>query len=93
MGNDYSPVDKQDDIPIVLSQSRCYARGMKRDGRGFDHQTLEAIRLMAVERLRGGERPSSVVTSFGFHRTAIHKWLKAASRPGVGLKFPPRLCA
>ena len=59
---------------------------MKRDGRGFDHQTLEAIRLMAVERVRGGERPSSVVTSFGFHRTTIYKWLKAASRPGVGLK-------
>ena len=59
---------------------------MKRDGRGFDHETLEAIRLMAVERVRGGERPSSVVTSFGFHRTTIYKWLKAASRPGVGLK-------
>src|ERR1700722_8654706 len=59
---------------------------MKRDGRGFDHRTLEAIRLMAVERVRGGERPSSVVTSFGFHRTTIYKWLKAASRPGVGLK-------
>jgi hypothetical protein len=28
---------------------------MKRDGRGFDHQTLEAIRLMAVEQVRGGE--------------------------------------
>ena len=42
------------------SQSRCYARGMKRDGRGFDHRTLEAIRLMAVERVQG-ERPSSVV--------------------------------
>ena len=41
---------------------------------------------MAVERVRGGERPSSVVTSFGFHRTTIYKWLKAASRPGVGLK-------
>src|SRR6202162_951637 len=59
---------------------------MKRDGRGFDHRTLEAIRLMAVERVRGGERPSSVVASFGFHRTTIYKWLKAASKPGVGLK-------
>jgi transposase len=59
---------------------------MKRDGRGFDHRTLEAIRLMAVERVRGGERPSPVVASFGFHRTTIYKWLKAASKPGVGLK-------
>jgi len=59
---------------------------MKRDGRGFDHRTLEAIRLMAVERVRGGERPSSVIASYGFHRTTIYKWIGAASKPGVGLK-------
>ena len=59
---------------------------MKRDGRGFDHRTLEAIRLMAVERVREGERPSSVVASFGFSRTTIYKWIKAASTPGVGLE-------
>ena len=60
---------------------------MKRDdGRGLDHQTLEAIRLMAVERVREGERPSAVVASFGFHRTTIYKWINAASRPGVGLR-------
>ena len=41
---------------------------------------------MAVERVRGGERPSAVVASFGFHRTTIYKWLKAASTPGMGLK-------
>lgn len=59
---------------------------MKRDGRSFDHKTLEAIRLMAVERVRDGERPSSVVASFGFSRTTIYKWINAASKPGVGLK-------
>ena len=59
---------------------------MKRDGRGFDHRTLEAIRLMAVERVRGGERPSSVIASYRFHRTTIYKWIGAASKPGVGLK-------
>jgi transposase len=59
---------------------------MKRDGRGFDHRTLEAIRVMAVERVREGERPSSVVASFGFSRTTIYKWINAASKPGVGLK-------
>jgi hypothetical protein len=37
---------------------------MRRDGRSFDHRTLEAIRLMAVERVRDGERPSSVIASF-----------------------------
>jgi transposase len=40
---------------------------------------------MAVERVREGERPSSVVASFGFNRTTIYRWLKAAARPGVGL--------
>ena len=29
---------------------------MQRDGRGFDHRTLEAIRLMAMERVREGEK-------------------------------------
>src|SRR5271156_18100 len=58
---------------------------MKRDGRLLDHRTLEAIRLMAVERVRDGERPSSVVASYGFNRTTIYRWLSAAARPGVGL--------
>jgi hypothetical protein len=44
---------------------------MKRDGRCFDHQTLEAIRLVAVERVREGEAPSSVIASYGFSRTTI----------------------
>ena len=34
---------------------------MKRDGRTLDHQTLETIRLMAIERVREGERPSEVI--------------------------------
>src|SRR4051812_17373495 len=59
---------------------------MTRDGRSFDHRTLEAIRLMAVERVREGERPSTVVASFGFSRTTIYKWLKAAATPGLGLQ-------
>jgi len=58
---------------------------MRRDGRGFDHRTLETIRLMAVERVRDGERPSSVIASFGFNRTTIYRWLEVASKPGVGL--------
>jgi transposase len=59
---------------------------MKRDGRGLDHRTLETIRLMAVERVRDGEGASSVISSYGFNRTTIYKWIKAASKPGAGLK-------
>ena len=59
---------------------------MKRDGRTIDHQTLEAIRLMAVERVREGEPASKVIEAYGFNRTTIYKWLQAALRPGVGIK-------
>ena len=40
---------------------------------------------MAVERVRGGEFPSSVIASFGFNRTTIYRWLEVASKPGMGL--------
>lgn len=59
---------------------------MKRDGRTLDHQTLEAIRLMAVERVREGEPAAEVIAAYGFNRTTIYKWLQAALQPGVGIK-------
>lgn len=59
---------------------------MKRDGRKFDHQTLETIRFMAVERVREGEAPSVVIASYGFSRTTIYKWLATVSKPGVGVR-------
>jgi len=59
---------------------------MKRDGRTLDRQTLEAIRLMAVERVREGESAAEVIAAYGFNRTTIYKWLKAALRPGLGIK-------
>ena len=58
---------------------------MKRDGRTFDHQTLEAIRFMAVERVREGEPASKVIEAYGFNRTTIYKWIQAGRRPGVGI--------
>ncbi len=57
---------------------------MKRDGRTIDHQTLETIRLMAVERVREGEAPSAVIASYS--RTTIYNWLAAISKPGVGVR-------
>src|SRR6476469_7384644 len=59
---------------------------MRRDGRSFDHATLEAIRLMAIERVREGEAPAAVIASYGFARTTIDKWLKAAAQPGLSVK-------
>jgi len=40
---------------------------MKRDGRRLDHQTLEALRLMAMERLAEGERGDGVVRVLPHH--------------------------
>lgn len=59
---------------------------MKRDGRSFDHKTLEEIRLMAVERVREGEPAAKVIEAYGFNRTMLYKWLNAAMRPGVGIR-------
>jgi transposase len=57
---------------------------MKRDGRRLDHQTLEALRLMAMERLAEGEAASAVMASFGFCRTTIYKWQRnARGRKGL----------
>ena len=41
---------------------------------------------MAVERVREGEDPSTVIVSYGFCRTTIYKWLRAASGRGKGLR-------
>jgi transposase len=59
---------------------------MQRDGGSFEHTTLESIRLMAVERIREGERASSVIASYGFNRTTIYKWLAVAFQSRKGLK-------
>lgn len=59
---------------------------MKLDGRTLDHNTLEAIRQMAVQRVREGERPSEVIASYGFHRCTIYGWLHTARGRGKGLR-------
>lgn len=46
---------------------------MKRDGRTLDHATLEEFRLLALRRVREGEKPSEVVKSLGMDRTSIYR--------------------
>jgi transposase len=76
-------VKERDNLMVRVVQM-CELLGMKRDGRSFDHRTLKAIRLMAVERVGSGEPASAVIASYGFNRTTIHKWIKAAAAPGAG---------
>ncbi len=59
---------------------------MKRDGRTLDHKTLEEIRLMAVQRVWEGERPSVVIASYGFARPVIYRWLREVRGKGRGLR-------
>jgi len=49
---------------------------MKRDGRHYDPKTKEAMRLLAVQRIREGESVSSVMASLGLCRTTAYKWLE-----------------
>jgi len=55
---------------------------MRIDGRTLSHETSETIRRLAVRRVKEGERPSSVIQSYGLCRTTIYKWLRAARRGG-----------
>ena len=73
---------------------------MKIDGRTLSHETSEAMRRMAVKRVREGESPSAVMKSYGLCRTTIYPWLRAhgeggetalQSRPSTGR--PPTLSA
>jgi hypothetical protein len=51
---------------------------MKRDGRTLNHATLEVFRVLALRRVKEGEKPSEVVKSLGMNRTSIYRWLRAA---------------
>jgi transposase len=54
----------------------------KIDNRSLDHKALEHMRLLAVERVLAGEKPSVVAKSFGIYRTSIYKWLRAHRKRG-----------
>jgi transposase len=54
----------------------------KIDNRSLDHKVLEHMRLLAVDRVLAGEKPSAVAKSFGIYRTSIYKWLRAHRKRG-----------
>lgn len=67
---------------------------MKLDGRTLSHEMSEKIRLMAVQRVKEGEKPSVVIKSFGLSRTSIYPWLRTERKKGaqalVARKHPGR---
>ena len=52
------------------------------DNRSLDHKVLEHLRILAVERVLAGEKPSAVAKSLGVYRTSIYKWLRAYKKHG-----------
>jgi transposase len=59
---------------------------MKRDGRTLAHNTLEEMRVVAVQRMAEGEHPAAVAASFGLHRSWAYKCRAAVRGRGRGLK-------
>jgi transposase len=71
---------------MELLRSRFVELGMKRDGRTLAHNTLEEMRILAVQRMNEGERPAAVAASFGMNRSWAYKCKAAARGRGRGLK-------
>ncbi len=59
---------------------------MKRDGRSLAHNTLEEMRILAVQRMAGGEHPDDVAASFGMHRSWAYKIRAQARGRGRGVR-------
>ena len=64
----------------------CVQWLMKRDGRTLAHNTLEEMRVLAVQRMNEGEHPAAVAASFGMNRSWAYKCKAAARGGGRGLK-------
>lgn len=59
---------------------------MKKDGRKLAHNTLEEMRVLAVQRMNEGEHPDVVAASFGMNRSWAYKCRAAAKGRGNGLR-------
>ena len=59
---------------------------MKRDGRSLAHNTLEEMRILAVQRMAEGEHPDDVAASFGMHRSWAYKVRAQARGRGHGVR-------
>jgi len=59
---------------------------MKRDGRKLAHNTLEEMRVLAVQRMNEGEHPEVVAASLGMNRSWAYKCRAPAKGRGRGLR-------
>jgi len=68
------------------------------DGRKLDHETLEVLRIRAVEQVAEGAHPEDVAAALGLHRKTVYGWLAKYREGGKGALTakpvpgrPPRL--
>jgi transposase len=60
------------------------------DGRKLDHQTLEQLRIRAVQQIQGGVHPEEVAAALGMTRAAVSGWLAKYREGGLeALKARP----
>lgn len=52
------------------------------DGRKLDHQTLEALRFRAVDRVEQGAGPREVARTLGLHKHTVYGWVATARGQG-----------
>lgn len=71
---------------MELRRCRFVQPSMKRDGRTLAHNTLEEMRVLAVQRMNEGEHPELVAASFGMTRAWAYKCRLAARGRGRGLR-------
>jgi transposase len=45
------------------------------DGRKLDHQTLEQMRLRAIDAVEAGQHPEDVAAAYGLHRKTVYGWI------------------
>jgi len=45
------------------------------DGRKYDHQTLQAMRMQAIKAVQGGQSATDVAKAFGINRQTIYRWM------------------
>ena len=54
------------------------------DGRKLDHNTLQAIRVRAVQQIENGAHPEEVAAALGMTRSAVYSWLAKYRQGGLG---------
>src|SRR4029450_4648862 len=53
------------------------------DGRKLAHDTLEQLRIRAVEQIRAGAHPEDIATALGMARSTVFGWLAKHREGGV----------